>query len=338
MRCPTGSGTYTTLDRQLLAAVPYALAFKPGAIVKNEAAASDWTPGLWLESTNGHALAGLAYNAGFAAVQGDHRGGGTGVYGIATSTAISGTAGVSAYNAGTGPGLKASSAGGVAARFEKDSSTTVPQVLLHENANDYARLSFDNAGSSKFWTVAGYAPTTDADALLNFYHSVYGNVLTLTGDGKAYVNGRLITRVLEITGGSDLAEAFEVQDGAAVEPGSLMVIDAANPGHLRMSTVPYDTKVAGAISGAGNVKTGLTLQQEGVLEGDARVAIAGRVYIKAEALSAPITPGDLLTTSAIPGYAMKATDRARAQGAIIGKAMTGLAEGQGLVLVLVSLQ
>jgi len=35
---------------------------------------------------------------------------------------------------------------------------------------------------------------------------------------------------------------------------------------------------------------------------------------------------------------MKVTDRTRAQGAVIGKAMTSLGEGAGLVLVLVSLQ
>jgi hypothetical protein len=35
---------------------------------------------------------------------------------------------------------------------------------------------------------------------------------------------------------------------------------------------------------------------------------------------------------------MKVTDSAKAQGAIIGKAMTGLKEGKGLVLVLVTLQ
>ena len=35
---------------------------------------------------------------------------------------------------------------------------------------------------------------------------------------------------------------------------------------------------------------------------------------------------------------MKASDRSLAQGAVIGKAMTGLDSGQGLVLVLVSLQ
>jgi hypothetical protein len=35
---------------------------------------------------------------------------------------------------------------------------------------------------------------------------------------------------------------------------------------------------------------------------------------------------------------MKVTDHAQAQGAILGKAMTSLEAGEGLVLVLVSLQ
>jgi hypothetical protein len=46
----------------------------------------------------------------------------------------------------------------------------------------------------------------------------------------------------------------------------------------------------------------------------------------------------LLTTSDTPGHGMKATDSSHASGAIIGKAMTSLARGKGLVLVLVSLQ
>jgi hypothetical protein len=51
-----------------------------------------------------------------------------------------------------------------------------------------------------------------------------------------------------------------------------------------------------------------------------------------------VRPGDLLTTSATPGHAMKAANLERAPGAVLGKAMTGLAEDRGLVLVLVSLQ
>jgi hypothetical protein len=66
--------------------------------------------------------------------------------------------------------------------------------------------------------------------------------------------------------------------------------------------------------------------------------LTGRVYCLVDASTGAIEPGDLITTSATPGYGMRVTDHARAQGAIIGKAMTGQASGKGLVLVLVSLQ
>jgi hypothetical protein len=58
----------------------------------------------------------------------------------------------------------------------------------------------------------------------------------------------------------------------------------------------------------------------------------------ADAANGPIQPGDLLTTSSVPGHAMKVGDHAKAQGAILGKAMGSLAQGRGMVLVLVSLQ
>jgi hypothetical protein len=58
----------------------------------------------------------------------------------------------------------------------------------------------------------------------------------------------------------------------------------------------------------------------------------------ADATQEPIEPGDLLTTSGIPGHCMKATDHVKAQGAILGKAMSSLAGGKGMVLVLVCLQ
>jgi hypothetical protein len=80
------------------------------------------------------------------------------------------------------------------------------------------------------------------------------------------------------------------------------------------------------------------MHQENVLEGGQNVALSGRVYVQVDASNGAIEAGDLLTTSATPGCAMKVTDHARAQGAVIGKAMTGLAQGKGMVLVLVSLQ
>ena len=75
-----------------------------------------------------------------------------------------------------------------------------------------------------------------------------------------------------------------------------------------------------------------------IADGEYPVALTGRVFVWADASNGPIHPGDLLTTSANPGHAMKATNHTEAQGAILGKAMTILEEGEGLVLVLISLQ
>jgi hypothetical protein len=97
--------------------------------------------------------------------------------------------------------------------------------------------------------------------------------------------------------------------------------------------------VAGIVSGADGVKPGLLMGQKGtVADGEHPVALTGRVYCKVDADFGAIEPGDLLTTSPTPGHAMKVSDHAQAQGAILGKAMTALEAGQGTVLVLVSLQ
>jgi hypothetical protein len=149
-------------------------------------------------------------------------------------------------------------------------------------------------------------------------------------------NGTATVKVLEITGGADVAEPFPMKD--SIEPGSVVIIDDEHPGQLRLSTSRYDTRVAGIVSGAGGVNPGLALRQHDVLDAGKNVALTGRVYVQADATSAPIKPGDLLTTSDKPGHAMKVSDHSRAPGAVIGKAMSSLREGSGLVLVLVSLQ
>jgi hypothetical protein len=183
-----------------------------------------------------------------------------------------------------------------------------------------------------------------------------------------WVDGDGITnsRVLRIHGGADLSEGFDVRglqagstdapaswSGAAQTqtqdrgaagvtplPGMVVSIDPENPGQLAVSSESYDRRVAGIISGAGGVNPGMLMGQDGSdAAGDYPVALTGRVYCVCDASSGVIGPGDLLTTSDTPGHAMKVTDHTRAQGAIIGKAMTRLAQGEtGLVLVLVSLQ
>jgi hypothetical protein len=148
--------------------------------------------------------------------------------------------------------------------------------------------------------------------------------------------GLVSVKALQITGGADLAEPFKTAGGLA--PGSLVVIDDAQPGRLIPSTHAYDRRVAGVVSGAGDIHPGVSLEQLGAGDGRQQVALTGRVYALADASNGPIRPGDLLTTSGQPFHARRATDMRKAQGAIIGKAMSALDQGSGLVLVLVSLQ
>ena len=162
--------------------------------------------------------------------------------------------------------------------------------------------------------------------------------MTLEANGNLTVGGALSTTVLTIRGGADVAEPFDMSQPGDLAPGTVVVIDDANPGKLTRSTRAYDTRVAGIVSGAGGVQPGLRLHQDGVMEGDHHVALSGRVYVLADESAGMIKPGDLLTTSSTPGHAMKAADHDRAQGAILGKAMTSIDPNTGLVLVLVTLQ
>ncbi|MCH7702005.1 MAG: hypothetical protein IID37_09975 [Planctomycetes bacterium] len=174
----------------------------------------------------------------------------------------------------------------------------------------------------------------------NTVFSVDGDGLTTTASLE--VNGWTTTQVLEITGGSDIAEPYDVAPHGQCEPipGMEVSIDPDRLGKMRVSGLAYDRKVAGIISGANGVMPGLTLTQKGtVADGALPVASVGRVWCWCDAdTGGPIHAGDLLTSSDTPGHAMKASQRARSQGAIIGKAMSSLSTGRGMVLVLVSLQ
>lgn len=146
-------------------------------------------------------------------------------------------------------------------------------------------------------------------------------------------SGAVLTEIGE---GLDYAEGFDVAENLGINPGSVLVIDPDNPGKLTISRRPYDTKVAGIVAGANSLGSGVRL---GAGQFDHDLALAGRVYCNVVAGLTAIEPGDMLTTSDIPGFAMKVIDLTRAQGAILGKAMQRLEKGRkGQILVLVTLQ
>jgi hypothetical protein len=134
---------------------------------------------------------------------------------------------------------------------------------------------------------------------------------------------------------ADCAEDFDVAGQAA--PGDVMVLTAA--GELRCSDKPYDRTVVGVISGAGGLKAGIVLDRRSASDGRRLpVALMGKTFCNVDASNRPIEMGDLLTTSHIPGHAMAASDRDRALGAILGKALQPLQEGRQLIPILVALQ
>jgi len=202
-----------------------------------------------------------------------------------------------------------------------------------------ANLSVGVSGRSdspEGYGVHGWVSATSGEC-----YGVYGNSASPEGYG-GFFTGRCSTDILVIRGGSDLSENFDIDSrnkDTDPEPGMVVCIDAENPGALMVSNKAYDHTVAGIISGAGGIQTGMLMGQEGsVADGDCPVALTGRVYCWVDASENPVRPGDLLTTSNVPGHAMKAVDFVQAHGAIIGKAMTSLESGRGLVLVLVALQ
>lgn len=176
-----------------------------------------------------------------------------------------------------------------------------------------------------------YGTGTPSDLILQFPGGKVG-IGTATPATTLDIDGALTIR-----GGADIVERFDIS-GAKAEPGTVVVIDEERPGDLCASSRAYDRRVAGIVSGAGGVKPGICLGQEGVMDGETPVAMTGRVYVRASAENGAIRPGDRLTTAMLAGHAMRATDNERSVGAVIGKAMTSLDEGTGLVLVLVNLQ
>jgi hypothetical protein len=139
------------------------------------------------------------------------------------------------------------------------------------------------------------------------------------------------------TCGGDYAESIDVTgDRKSYEPGDVLVVDPKVAGKFLKSSEPYATTVMGIYS----TQPGLTGRRVGAPKTGEEVPMAmlGIVPTKVSTENGPIKPGDLLVTSSTPGYAMKATDRSRMVGALIGKALDYLDSGTGVIEVGIALQ
>lgn len=137
--------------------------------------------------------------------------------------------------------------------------------------------------------------------------------------------------------GADLAEEFTVahQAVSSATAGMVMVLD--DVGTMTPCTKAYDQRVVGVIAGAGDYRPAMILDQQDS-KNRRPVAMVGKVSCYVCANAGPVRIGDLLTTSDTSGYAQVASQRDRALGCIIGKALGPLESGSGLIPVLVNLQ
>lgn len=235
-----------------------------------------------------------------------------------------------------------------------NSPSTVGGRLALSNTEDNTRAVMEanpsNAGGKIILSNNNNTPTTIIEAnssgngaKLTLKSNNLSSEIILSANHNGTAKSRITVDEIMLKGGADLAEYFDVltDDGAEelIEPGTIVSIHPDFPGKLQKTAQAYDKKVAGVISGANGIDPGLIMSQDNsIASGDHAVALTGRVYVKATDANGKIKPGDFLTSSSIPGYAMKAKNMRKAKGAIIGKAMTGLEDSDGYVLVLISMQ
>lgn len=162
---------------------------------------------------------------------------------------------------------------------------------------------------------------------------IQGNVIVGgngTFGGNMIVNGSIGAKY------QDLAEW--VPTSRPMQAGTVVVLDRQRSNEVIPSFRAYDTSVAGVISAT----PGLLLGEEG--EGKVKVATTGRVKVKVDASQGAIQVGDLLVCSDKEGRAMRSEPvnivgiQMHRPGTLIGKALEPLAEGEGEILVLLSLQ
>ncbi|MHB8155500.1 MAG: hypothetical protein ACYDFR_05585 [Candidatus Omnitrophota bacterium] len=140
----------------------------------------------------------------------------------------------------------------------------------------------------------------------------------------------------------DLAEVTPVRKEEALEAGDVVCIDKEAKVRMRRSQKAYDPLVSGIVSDpktASMIIGGDTAPEEITTIKDKKpIALVGRVLCKVNTENGPIEIGDLLVTSNKPGYAMKANINKLKPGMVLGKAMESLKDGEGKIIVWITLQ
>jgi hypothetical protein len=203
------------------------------------------------------------------------------------------------------------------------------------NQANAAHIAVGDSQRQRLFQVTNYPGGTEAVRFFVGYDGRVG-IGTIVPQEKLHVEGNI-----HVTGNinakyQDVAEW--VTATTDLTPGTVVVLNPSRDNEVMASTRAYDTAVAGVVS----EQPGLTLGEKAASK--ETVATMGRVRVKVDARRAPIAVGDLLVTSDRSGIAMKSIPvevsglSMHRPGTIIGKALQPLAEGEGEILVLLSMQ
>jgi hypothetical protein len=216
-------------------------------------------------------------------------------------------------------------------------ATTRVNAIVASNSPDAGIAIAQNSGVNVLLQASGagaFIGTTSNHALVLRTGDLDRVVVDNRGD--VFMAGTLSVAKDVVLTGADCAEHFDFVQASACEPGTVLTIGAG--GALEACAQAYDKRAAGVVSGAGTYRPAIVLDKHDSDVDRLPVALFGKVFCKVDAQHAAVEIGDLLTTSATVGHAMKASDPARAFGAVIGKALRGLPGGCGLIPILVALQ
>jgi hypothetical protein len=268
--------------------------------------------------------------------------GDTGVLGTGASTGVTGTLGencvvfkaaVKACGGSSGVGLFAHSSsaavegdvangiciGGFAVGGCAGETDFADGVFGESGSNGAAMRAWNDNGGNIFVGESGPSETVK---------------VRIDSNGKGFFDGGFQA------GGADYAEAIRTSGRETLRRGDVLTVASGGQGVTRSSRA-YSTRVVGVYSTKPALLAGANA---GSLRGKVPVAMLGIVPTKVTAANGAIRPGDLLTTSNIPGYAMKAKPlvvrgvAVYPTGALLGKALEPLAHGSGMIKVLVMLR
>jgi hypothetical protein len=219
----------------------------------------------------------------------------------------------------------------VAQLIHEDAGTHVAKLRLRRGTGD-AELSL--GGILSLETKDGQSIKLQSNLANNalYMQGSSGNIGIGTGSPTAklhVVGNTIISGTLSTQTGSDFAEEFVVSD--YIEPASVVVMGDLGYKSVKESSVAYDSSVVGVVSDNPSIVAGKVDS-----DNKAIVAMVGVVSVKVVDDGGEISKGDLLTSSSVSGYAMKADKYVG--GTIIGKALEDFTGEKGVVKVLVNLQ